>query len=148
MYIIFSIIFKIKSKSVSRVLSRTAIYLVHILLYASSYQIKKMTSSLSLLVSVLIQMGFTLVLYVTIKAVSSYLAFSPLPHKISLKAKLCGSPMWRLFSVALSLRLPSLDVIQHHCSVEPGLSSYATFRLCSTRPFNLLYYLFYTNFKE
>lgn len=79
MYIIFSIIFKIKSKSVSRVLSRTAIYLVHILLYASSHQIKKMTSSLSLLVSVLLQMGFTLTLYVTIKAVSSYLAFSPLP---------------------------------------------------------------------
>ena len=136
MYIIFSIIFKIKSKSVSRVLSRTAIYLVHILLYASSHQIKKMTSSLSLLVSVLLQMGFTVTWYVTISAVSSYLTFSSLPINR------------RLFSVALSLRFPSLDVIQHHCSVEPGLSSYATFRLCSTRPFNLLYYLFYTNFKE
>ena len=47
----------------------------------------------------------------------------------------------RLFSVALSLRSPSLDVIQHHCSVGPGLSSYAAFQPCYTRPFNLL--LFY-----
>ena len=46
----------------------------------------------------------------------------------------------RLFSVALSLRLPSLDVIQHLCSMEPGLSSYAVFRLCYTRLFNLLIY--------
>ena len=48
-----------KSKSVSRVLSRMAIYLLHILLHVSSHQIKKMTSSLILLVSVLLQMGFT-----------------------------------------------------------------------------------------
>ena len=133
------------SKSISRVLSRIVIYLVHILLYASCHQIKKMTSSLSLLVSVLLQMGFTLTLYVTIKAVSSYLAFSPLPHKISLKAKPWGSLMWRLFSVALSLRLPSLDVIQHHYSMEPRLSSYAAFRLCYTRLSNLLLF-YYTTF--
>ena len=61
-------------------------------------------------------MGFTLTKYVTIFAVSSYLTFSPLPH------------MRRLFSVALSLRFPSLDVIQHHCSMEPGLSSCRTLR--------------------
>ena len=53
------IIFKLKSKSVSRVLSRMVIYLLHILLHVSSHQIKKMTSSLILLVSVLLQMGFT-----------------------------------------------------------------------------------------
>ena len=47
------------SKSISRVLSWIVIYLVHILLYVSSHQIKKMTSSLSLLVPVLLQMGFT-----------------------------------------------------------------------------------------
>ena len=64
-----------------------------------------MTSSLSLLFSVLLQMGFTYAQCVTILAVSSYLTFSPLPNTI-----------WRLFSVALSLRFPSLDVIQHHCS--------------------------------
>ena len=121
------------SKSISRVLSRIVIYLVHILLYASCHQIKKMTSSLILLVSVLLQMGFTLTKYVTIFAVSSYLTFSPLPH------------MWRLFSVALSLRFPSLDVIQHHCSMEPGLSSYAAFRHCYTRLFNLLLFYYTTN---
>ena len=48
------------SKPVSRVLSfKIVIYLLHILLYVSSHQIKKMTSSLSLLFSVLLQMGFT-----------------------------------------------------------------------------------------
>lgn len=86
-----------------------------------------MTSSLSLLFTVLLQMGFTLTLYVTIEAVSSYLAFSSLP---TLRR--------RLFSVALSLRFPSQDVILHLCSVEPGLSSYAAFRHCYTRLFNLL----------
>ena len=40
-----------------------------------------MTSSLILLVSVLLQMGFTLTQYVTILAVSSYLTFSPLPDE-------------------------------------------------------------------
>ena len=118
------------SKSISRVLSWIVIYLVHILLYVSSHQIKKMTSSLSLLFSVLLQMGFTYAQCVTILAVSSYLTFSPLPH------------MWRLFSVALSLRFPSLDVIQHHCSMEPGLSSYAALRPCYTRPSNLLFFYF------
>ena len=93
------------SKSISRVLSWIVIYLVHILLYVSSHQIKKMTSSLSLLFSVLLQMGFTYAQCVSILAVSSYLSFSPLPN-----------PIWRLFSVALSLRFPLLDVIQHHCS--------------------------------
>ena len=93
------------SKSISRVLSWIVIYLVHILLYVSSHQIKKMTSSLSLLFSVLLQMRFTYAQCVTILAVSSYLTFSPLPNTI-----------WRLFSVALSLRFPLLDVIQHHCS--------------------------------
>ena len=93
------------SKSISRVLSWIVIYLVHILLYVSSHQIKKMTSSLSLLFSVLLQMGVTYAQCVTILAVSSYLTFSPLPNTI-----------WRLFSVALSLRFPLLDVIQHHCS--------------------------------
>ena len=52
----------------------------------------------------------------------------------------------RLFSVALSLRFPSQDVILHHCSVEPGLSSYAAFRPCYTRLFNLLFCYFSLNF--
>ena len=45
-------------------------------------------------------------------AVRSYRTVSPLPLKNG-----------GLFSVALSLRLPSLGVIQHRGSVEPGLSS-------------------------
>ena len=66
-------------------------------------------------------MGFALTKYVTIFAVSSYLTFSPLLRRSKLLAQ-------RLFSVALSLRFPSLDVIQHHCSMEPGLSSCRTLR--------------------
>jgi hypothetical protein len=37
--------------------------------------------------------------------------------------------------VALSLKSPSPDVIRHRMSMEPGLSSLATFRSCkSGRP--------------
>jgi len=54
--------------------------------------------------------------HVTMPAVSFYLAFSSLPQ------------MRRLFSVALSLRLPLLAVNQHHCSMEPGLSSRSSLR--------------------
>ena len=82
--------------------------------------------------------------HVTMPAVSSYLAFSSLPRQ----SKPCGSPITRrLFSVALSLRFPSQDVILHHCSMEPGLSSYAAFRPCYTRLFNLLkHFLYFTIF--
>jgi len=56
--------------------------------------------------------------YVTIPPVSSYLTISTLPQR--------GDEP-RLFrrnvSVALSLRLPSPDVIRHPCPMEPGLSS-------------------------
>ena len=49
--------------------------------------------------------------FVTKKPVRSYRTFSPLPWS--------GG----LFSVALSLRLPSPDVIWHRVPIEPGLSS-------------------------
>ena len=49
--------------------------------------------------------------FVTKKPVCSYHTFSPLPRS--------GG----LFSVALSLRLPSPDVIWHRVPIEPGLSS-------------------------
>jgi len=50
-------------------------------------------------------------IFVTKEVVSSYLTFSPLPNQ--------GG----LLSAALSLRLPSPDVIRLWCSVESGLSS-------------------------
>ena len=49
--------------------------------------------------------------FVTKKPVRSYRTFSPLPRS--------GG----LFSVALSLRLPSPEVIWHRVLIEPGLSS-------------------------
>ena len=52
--------------------------------------------------------------YVTANAVRSYRTFSPFPDRCRK-----GS----LFSVALSLRSPSPDVIRHHYLLEPGLSS-------------------------
>jgi len=49
--------------------------------------------------------------FVTKKPVRSYRTFSPLPR------------LGGLFSVALSLRFPSPDVIWHRVLIEPGLSS-------------------------
>ena len=50
----------------------------------------------------------------------------------------------RLFSVALSLRSPSLAVSQHHCSMEPGLSSRSSLRnLPATIQFTLFNILLY-----
>src|SRR6202022_3436368 len=56
-----------------------------------------------------------------------------LPHLFTLTA-----PPFRMgsgsFSVALSLGLPPPDVIRHRMSMEPGLSSPATFRCLPERP--------------
>src|SRR6478672_5827801 len=54
-------------------------------------------------------------------AVRSYRTVSPLP-------RLYATRRGGLFSVALSLGLPPPDVIRHRLSMEPGLSSPATFR--------------------
>ena len=93
-------------------------------IYITTYlkqPIQKMTSSLSLLFRCCSRWGLHWPTFVSKLAVSSYLTFSPIAlAKLGL-----------LFSVALSLRLPSLDVIQHHCSMEPGLSS--------CRPLRVLY---------
>ena len=124
-----------KSKSISRVLSWTVIYLVHILLYVSSHLSQKMTSSLSLLFGCCSRWGLQ---RPSMSPYQRWALTSPFhPYFTYVK---------RLFSVALSLRFPSLDVIQHHCSMEPGLSSYASFRNCYTRLFNLLYSLLYPVF--
>ncbi len=56
-------------------------------------------------------------------AVRSYRTFSPLLAGAALAAAAGGS-----FSVALSLGSPPPDVIRHRRSMEPGLSSPATFR--------------------
>ena len=61
-------------------------------------------------------------------AVRSYRTFSPL----------LPPPFWGAgsgsFSVALSLGSPPPDVIRHRMSMEPGLSSPATFRRLPERP--------------
>ena len=62
-------------------------------------------------------------------AVRSYRTFSPLPADVACAAKAGGS-----FSVALSLGSPPPDVIRHRMSMEPGLSSPATFRSLPGRP--------------
>ncbi len=61
------------------------------------------------------------------RAVRSYRTVSPLPA--SAEADTGG-----LFSVALSLGSPPPDVIRHRMSMEPGLSSPATFRPLPGRP--------------
>jgi len=57
---------------------------------------------------------------VTVDAVRSYRTFSPLPQ--------LNNRHGGMFSVALSLGSHPPDVIRHHLSAEPGLSSPATFR--------------------
>ena len=129
------------SKSISRVLSRIVIYLVLTLLQASSHQIRRRRVALTFCLGVAPD-------GVYIDPICHHISGRLLPYLFILTTsrqtfrKLLS---WRLFSVALSLRFPSLDVIQHHYSMEPGLSSYAAFRLCYTRLSNLLL-LYYTIF--
>ena len=63
-------------------------------------------------------------------AVRSYRTISPLPRTALHEAARRGG----LFSVALSLGSPPPDVIRHRMSMEPGLSSPATFRSLPERP--------------
>ena len=56
--------------------------------------------------------GVYLANFVAEIAVRSYRTFSPLPYRYG-----------GLFSAALSLRLPTPDVIRHRRFLEPGLSS-------------------------
>jgi len=58
---------------------------------------------------------------VAARAVRSYRTFSPLPRQYATRR---GG----MFSVALSLGSRPPDVIRHRLSMEPGLSSPATFR--------------------
>ena len=78
-------------------------------------------------------------------AVRSYRTFSPLPvyaadaakTRQALRACLAEAQRAKAggsFSVALSLRSPSPDVIRHRMSREPGLSSPAAFRPLPERP--------------
>src|SRR5258708_62692 len=60
-------------------------------------------------------------------AVRSYRTVSPLPRQYT-------THRGGLFSVALSVGLPPPDVIRHRLSMEPGLSSPATFRCLPERP--------------
>jgi hypothetical protein len=58
-----------------------------------------------------------------------------LPHRFTLAAPVPKGGNGGLFSVALSLGSHPPDVIRHRLSMEPGLSSPATFRFCrSGRP--------------
>ena len=70
--------------------------------------------------------------------VSSYLAFPPLPRPTVFHK---GGRTRRYISVALSLRLPSAAVSRYPDPAEPGLSS-ESFRDCPIRVPNLYYTLF------
>jgi len=63
-------------------------------------------------------------------AVRSYRTFSPFPA-------VAMANTGGLFSVALSLRLPSLAVSQHPDPVKPGLSSRQRFCPAAIQPSNL-----------
>ena len=77
--------------------------------------------------SVLLRMGFTLTLHVTIQAVSSYLAISPL---LTLGK--------RYFLCCTFLRVASTRRYLAFCPMKPGLSSLASFRILQPRSSVLL----------
>ncbi len=95
------------SNTVSRVLYQTAIYLA-LLLPAGSSGLPGTQRATVLFLSGLAPDGVYTAFTVTSKAVSSYLAFSPLPA--------IGG---RLFSVALSWESPPPDVIRHPALRSP-----------------------------
>src|SRR5690349_11549416 len=89
--------------------------------------------------------GVYLAVAVAGNAVRSYRTFSPLLAFAACAAtaqqalRACRAEAQRAeaggsFSVALSLGSPPPDVIRHRMSMEPGLSSLATFRTLRERP--------------
>ena len=79
---------------------------------------------------VLLRMGFTCALSVTRKAVVSYTALPPLPHKR------------RYISVALSLESPLPDVIRHPALWSPDFPHLRSFDTCSRDHLSYSYLLY------
>ena len=115
-------IYNIFGQAISRVLYQTIIYLDLLSPAGSSDPPTRAATGSRLLcpLLVLLRMGFT-------RPACYHTAGELLPHHFNLTtAKLFR----RYVSVALSLRLPSPDVIWHPRPVEPGLSSRLTARDC------------------
>ncbi len=105
------------SPPISRVLSWTIIFLGRLLPNASRDLPENTTSSRMVFYSVLLRVGFTGTLPVTRQAVSSYLAFAPLP------------PIWAaVYFCCTFLGVASTGRYPAPCSMELGLSSQTAFR--------------------
>ena len=114
--------------SISRVLLSTVIYLGYSLLSTSSH-LRSGRASLYAPYAVLLRIGFTKLS--RLRDIGELL-----PRRFILT--LAGG----LLSVALSLRLPSADVIRYPCPVKPGLSSaYALSRVGRDCPTCIFYIL-------
>ncbi len=123
------------SKPISRVLSWTIISL-RLLSPASSSNLPRSTAGSRIAsCTVLLRMGFTCALFVTKEAVSSYLAFPPLPNHIDLAVYLCCT----FLEVASTRRYLA------SCPMELGLSSPKAFRLsrCDRLAYSLLELLYH-----
>ena len=106
---------KTKGRSISRVLYWTIIYLGPILLEGSSGTPLGRRRAAAINARIRPCSGWGLHGHLVSKMpVSSYLTISTLPRHY---------PFRRNVSVALSLWLPTPDVIRHPCPLEPGLSS-------------------------
>ena len=75
--------------------------------------------------SVLLRIGFTCALPVTSQAVSSYLAFPPLP---------AGKALQAVYFCCTGLGVTSTRCYLESCPMKPGLSSPAAFRHLQPRP--------------
>ena len=105
------------SKSISRVLYWTVIYL-HCMSPHSSSHLWDCRVNIISLIRCCIRWGLHAGL-ITQPAVSSYLAFSPLPR------------IWAVIFCCTFLRVASTGISPAPCPAMPGLSSYTAFRHCT-----------------
>ena len=103
------------SKTVSRVLYLTVIYL-DVLLPTRSSHPGSGRADLFAPIPVLLRIEFT--------AMDAFTPSGALLPRLSTLTSKC----WRFLSVALFLKSPSAGVTRYSCPVEPGLSSWTSFR--------------------
>lgn len=108
------------SRTVSRVMSWIIIYLV-LPLPTESSNLPESMDGPPTLCSVLLRMGFTCALLVTLEAVVSYTAVPPLPNAARKQAALA------VYFCCTSLRVASTGRYPASCPMEPGLSSPSAF---------------------
>ena len=111
------------SRTISRVMSRMIICLAPPSPATSSDPPESSPGRLNAFCSVLLRMGFTCALPVTVQAVVSYTAFPPLPQKFSLAKFWQNVKLGAVYFCCTGLGVTSTGRYPASCPVKPGLSS-------------------------